>query len=180
MSQLPLARRYWREAGARSRCGCCQADEGSTRPPGVTGRRQHAGIRKESESGGDYGAGGLSRDSSSFGPGSGARRLSSRKAAVTKRLVELAGGLTAVWIAVASPVAHLDHHLLTAHMVQHLLLTVVAAPLILLGVRPKILSKCRPHPAFCWIAGTVPVISWHVPVVFELAWRSRYWHSFEH
>lgn len=43
-------------------------------------------------------------------------------------------GLAALWISVASPVAHFDHHLLTAHMVEHLLLMLVAAPLFLLGI----------------------------------------------
>jgi putative membrane protein len=89
----------------------------------------------------------------------------------------IALGLAALWIAVASPVAHLDHHLLTAHMAQHLMLMLVAAPLLLFGARSLAL-RWRPHPAFCWLAGTVTVIVWHVPAVFELALRSRFWHGF--
>jgi cytochrome c oxidase assembly factor CtaG len=54
---------------------------------------------------------------------------------VTWRIGQVAAGVAAGWVAVASPVAHLDHHLLTAHMLQHLLLTLVAAPLVLLGTR---------------------------------------------
>ena len=87
-------------------------------------------------------------------------------------------GVASLWIAVASPLAHLDHHLLTAHMVQHLLLMLVAAPLVLLGMglqRPAVL-----HPAFCWVAGTLTVIVWHVPVVFELALQSPFLHVIEH
>src|ERR1035438_9484105 len=49
------------------------------------------------------------------------------------RLAAFVGGVSMVWVAVGSPVATLDHHLLTAHMAQHLLLMTVAAPLILLG-----------------------------------------------
>jgi putative membrane protein len=94
------------------------------------------------------------------------------------KLIFMALGVAALWIAVASPVAHLDHHLLTAHMVQHLLLMLMAAPLILLGA-PSIVVRWRPHPAFCWLAGSVTVIVWHVPGVFELALRSHYWHEFE-
>jgi putative membrane protein len=45
----------------------------------------------------------------------------------------LALGVAATWIVVASPVAHLDHHLLTAHMAQHLMLMLLAAPLVLFG-----------------------------------------------
>jgi len=109
-------------------------------------------------------------------------------------LLLIALGVAALWIAIASPVAHLDHHLLTAHMVQHLLLMVLAAPLILLGARSIILPRGlrQPwalverlginsmHPAFCWLAGTLTVIVWHVPAVFELALRSHFWHEFEH
>jgi putative membrane protein len=46
-------------------------------------------------------------------------------------------GLFLIWIAAASPVAMLDHELLTAHMVQHLLLMTLAPPLIWLG-RPVV------------------------------------------
>src|SRR5215469_8335521 len=42
-------------------------------------------------------------------------------------------GLLATWIAVVSPVASLDSHMLTAHMIQHLLLMTIAPPLIWLG-----------------------------------------------
>jgi putative membrane protein len=91
----------------------------------------------------------------------------------------IALGIAVLWIAVASPVAHLDHHLLVAHMVQHLLLMVLAAPLMMFGARPP-LVRWHPNPAFCWLAGTLTVILWHVPAVFELALRSQLWHEFEH
>jgi putative membrane protein len=99
---------------------------------------------------------------------------------VTYKILLLAAGIATVWIVAASPVAHLDHHLLTAHMVQHLLLTVVAAPLILLGTRNSLHMRWRPHPAFCWLAGTLTVIVWHVPTVFELPLQVPIWHTIEH
>jgi putative membrane protein len=46
-------------------------------------------------------------------------------------------GLLFIWIATASPLAALDHEMLTVHMVQHLLLMTLAPPLILLGTRQK-------------------------------------------
>jgi cytochrome c oxidase assembly factor CtaG len=92
------------------------------------------------------------------------------------------------------PLAALDEQLLTAHMVQHLLLMIVAAPLILLGapmitmlpglprrfVRDTLGPVIRrgpvhrvgaicTHPAVCWLAATVAVIGWHVPAAFDLA-----------
>src|SRR5262249_25627996 len=95
-----------------------------------------------------------------------------------KRLAAFAGGLFALWIAVGSPVAHLDHHLLTAHMVQHLVIMLVAAPLILLSAR-SVLLRWHPHLALCWLAGTFTVILWHVPSAFALALQSPTWHTFE-
>jgi putative membrane protein len=94
------------------------------------------------------------------------------------KLLFLAVGAAALWVVVASPVAHLDHYLLTAHMAQHLVLMLVAAPLILLYAR-SIASRWRPHPAFCWLAGILTVVIWHIPAVFELALRSHFWHGFE-
>jgi putative membrane protein len=99
---------------------------------------------------------------------------------VTGRMAVLVMGVAAGWIAVASPLSHLDHHLLTAHMLQHLLLMVVAAPLILFGARSRLVARWHIHPAFCWLAGSLTVILWHLPVVFELALRSPYWHGIEH
>ena len=121
------------------------------------------------------------------------------------RFAALAGGIAVVWIAVASPTAHLDHHLLTAHMVKHLLLMVLAAPLILLGAPVIVLMHGLPqrlvrsaathfrrvgalqqfgsvcaYPPFCWLAGSLTVIAWHLPPVFELALHSQFWHGFEH
>ncbi len=98
-----------------------------------------------------------------------------------RRLAALIAGLVVLWIAVASPLAAMDHQLLTAHMAQHLLLTTVAAPLLLLGGlnRQRALRGIVIHPAFCWLAGTATVIAWHVPALFALGMRSAQWHEFE-
>jgi putative membrane protein len=79
---------------------------------------------------------------------------------------------------VISPLAHLDHHLLTAHMVIHLLIMMVAAPLILFAARPT-LARWRPPITVCWLAGSLTVLLWHVPPVFELALESPSWHWLE-
>jgi len=91
----------------------------------------------------------------------------------------IALGVAALWIAVASPVADLHHRMLTAHMVQHLLIMILAAPLMMLGVRP-LLARWRPFPVFCWLAGTATVMFWHVPPIFELAMSSHSWYEFQH
>ena len=99
-------------------------------------------------------------------------------------------GLLAIWIALVSPVAAMDSHTLTAHMIQHLLLMTFAPPLILLGeplialgpVRwplPKPLARLLSQPAFCWLAAAAALVVWHVPAMFRLAMQSPAWHFVE-
>jgi cytochrome c oxidase assembly factor CtaG len=105
------------------------------------------------------------------------------------RLASFMSGLFSVWAALGSPFAALDHLSLTIHMMKHLLLMTVAAPLILAGTPafslvcglPKLFIKSHPphaslparwldmHPVLCWLAGTAAVIGWHVPVAFQLS-----------
>src|SRR5260370_7853437 len=62
------------------------------------------------------------------------------------RLSGFTGGLFSLWAAAGSPLAGMDHHLLTAHMAQHLLLMTVAAPLLLLGAPAITLWHGLPQP----------------------------------
>ncbi|HKE27671.1 MAG TPA: cytochrome c oxidase assembly protein [Bryobacteraceae bacterium] len=109
-------------------------------------------------------------------------------------------GLLATWVAVVSPVASSDSRMLTAHMIQHLLLMTIAPPLIWLGepliaARPardrragrrSSVEKVRTelgsllgHPAFCWLAAAAALVVWHVPAIFRLGMRSPAWHFIE-
>jgi putative membrane protein len=97
---------------------------------------------------------------------------------VNSRIAAL-GGVVAIWAAVASPAAHLEHHLLTGHMVQHLLLMLVAAPLMLFAPEAATFLYRSVPLAFCWLAGSLTVIFWHVPAVLALTLRSHYWHALE-
>jgi cytochrome c oxidase assembly factor CtaG len=96
---------------------------------------------------------------------------------VTWQIAALGGGIAAAAVTFVPPLAHLDHHLLTAHMAQHLLLMLVAAPLILVGIRPARLPQLPPTIGL--LAGTATVIVWHVPAVFDLALQTSFWHQFE-
>lgn len=97
---------------------------------------------------------------------------------MTWRRAALLGGIAAIWLAVASPLAPLDHHLLTAHMAHHLILMIAAAPLLLLSAPPRF-ARVSIHPAFCWFAGTLTVLAWHVPAIFALAHASPIVHQLE-
>ena len=113
-------------------------------------------------------------------------------------------GALVVAAVVATPFANVDHHSLTGHMVQHLVLMTLAAPLILLG-KPEIVWRRRPlfglthrlsvhhgqglaqsgdrhcdgHAIVGWCAGTACVIWWHVPSMFEWSLQSGGWHEVE-
>ncbi len=116
-------------------------------------------------------------------------------------------GIFALWLAIGSPVEALDDASLLAHMTQHLLLMLVAPPLILLGAptlpflhglpqivvrsggpigaflrtrAAKRLGDFLSRPLVCWICAIVAMIGWHVPAAFELALRSDAWHEVEH
>jgi len=112
-------------------------------------------------------------------------------------------GLLLIWVAMASPLAALDQEMLTAHMIQHLLLMSVASPCILLGapVRPLLFGVPRrlvpalnrafrsaamqqlgtvlTNPAVCWLAAAGTLIVWHIPAVFMFGMRSEVWHGIE-
>jgi putative membrane protein len=116
-------------------------------------------------------------------------------------------GVAVLLIALASPLDRLSEQLFWAHMLQHILLLVVAPPLIVLacpwvrlwralplGVRRSIgrglvrgrltwlrhLSAVlgRPLPTFVLFCGVVLV--WHVPALFDATLRSEVLHALEH
>src|SRR4051794_6754848 len=53
-------------------------------------------------------------------------------------------GLFLIWLALASPLAGLDHALLTAHMLQHLLLMTLAPALVWLGAPVRAILRGVP------------------------------------
>ena len=119
----------------------------------------------------------------------------------SRQLVAFAAGLSALWLALGSPLAALHHELLSIHMVQHVLLMAVAPPLMLLGAplepllagipgmparpMPRLVRRDRfrriravvMHPVVCWLAPVAALIAWHVPAVFELGRHERPWHA---
>jgi cytochrome c oxidase assembly factor CtaG len=132
------------------------------------------------------------------------RRLRPREFGV-ERLASFLSGIAAILLAIASPLDAFAGLLLTAHMVQHLLLLMVAPPLILYGapylpilrglparvlkhgVGPFVASpglqwfgRKMTHPLFCWLAFTITSLTWHTPELYELALRSPFWHEVEH
>lgn len=114
-------------------------------------------------------------------------------------------GLLALFLALASPIETFTNLLLQVHMMQHLLLMMIAPPFLWLG--EPLLPILRGLPATIrsiWVAPlfrsptlkciltflTLPWVAlglyvaltwfWHVPAVYDLALRSDGWHYVEH
>jgi len=122
-----------------------------------------------------------------------------------RHLLCFLAGATLLFVAIASPLHELAERSLMAHMIQHVLLMMVAPPLILLGAphllflfglpRAALQYVLKPflvwsplkraghlliHPLSCWLAFVGSTLAWHTPVMFELALRSEFWHAVEH
>jgi cytochrome c oxidase assembly factor CtaG len=121
------------------------------------------------------------------------------------RLISFNAGLIVVFLAIASPLEALGERLLYLHMTQHMLLMMVAPPLIWLGqplvpmlrvIPPRLirlvvglsptssalraLGRIATHPLLGWIALTTSLVAWHLPQCYELALHSERWHHIQH
>jgi putative membrane protein len=115
-----------------------------------------------------------------------------------------AGGIFILVVALISPVDQLGGALFSVHMVQHLLLVVVAAPLLVYAApltpvlvalprtwrraissaagQPvgKPVRRALTNPLVVWSAQTVVLWMWHIPRLYEAALASSWVHSLEH
>lgn len=123
----------------------------------------------------------------------------------TAQLAAFLCGVGALFAAIASPLDAFSGLLLQVHMVQHLLLTMVAPPLIWLGAPAVPLLRGLPtrfaktglgpflaapglqriarmlvHPAVSWTLFAAATVGWHLPGPYQLALRSPGWHQLEH
>jgi len=102
-------------------------------------------------------------------------------------------GVLVLFLALASPIDHIgEKYLFSVHMVQHILIGMVAPPLILLGIprwmmqtvldffRIRSLVKFVTHPVLAFVAFNVALIAWHLPALYEAALRNPVVHVVEH
>jgi len=114
-------------------------------------------------------------------------------------------GLATIFLALASPIEPFASLLLQIHMVQHLLLMMVAPPLLWLGAPLFPLLRGLPqsirtywiaplfrslalrhlferlaHPAVALLLYAGATWIWHAPAVYDLALRSQAWHYAQH
>jgi putative membrane protein len=103
-----------------------------------------------------------------------------------------AASLVTLFLALSSPIDTLSNVLFIMHMTQHILLVMVAAPLLLLGLPARFLRLfiqspplkstltwlTHPFVAFFLFNGTLLI--WHIPALYEAALRNEIVHDLEH
>ncbi len=110
------------------------------------------------------------------------------------------GGLAAIGVALLSPVEAYEGLLFSVHMVQHMLLQLVAAPLLLAGapitlalrasgqsVRKLLLSLLQSRlvhvisfPVIAWVLFAAVNWGWHFSVLYDRALENQALHYFQH
>jgi cytochrome c oxidase assembly factor CtaG len=102
-------------------------------------------------------------------------------------------GVLVLALALLSPIDTLgDGYLFSAHMIQHLLLVLVAAPLLLMGVPTEVYERALAHkpvrsvervlgnPLLAWFLMTATLWVWHIPALYDGALRNEGVHIFQH
>jgi putative membrane protein len=101
-------------------------------------------------------------------------------------------GWLTLFAALVSPIDTLSAYSLTMHMVQHILITLIAPPLMLLGTPSWLLQPLTrlPYaiPIGRWLTSplvafalfNIVFIGWHVPANYDLALTSQLFHILEH
>jgi len=105
----------------------------------------------------------------------------------------LAGALVALLVMLNGPVHELsDRYLFSAHMVQHLVLTLVVPPLLLLATPGWMidalvargplgrLSRAATRPVPALGVYTIALVGWHLPAAYALALEVHGWHVVQH
>src|SRR5687767_10810332 len=109
------------------------------------------------------------------------------------RVASFASSVVVLFLALNGPLHNLsDTYLFSAHMAQHLLLTLVFPPLLLFGcpaplVRPLLrprpvmaLARVITRPVAAGLIFTAPIVVWHFPTLYEAALRNHNLHILQH
>jgi cytochrome c oxidase assembly factor CtaG len=121
------------------------------------------------------------------------------------RLTSFLAGLVVLWLAIGPPMDDFADVLLSAHMVEHLILMSVVPPLLLYGLPVVPMLRGLPvlfrrycvgpllrmsflrtfgrwvvNPVVAWIAMNLTLLVWHIPSAYDFALRNEGWHVVEH
>ena len=122
-----------------------------------------------------------------------------------RRLASFLSGLSILWIAIGSPLDGFADVLLSAHMVEHLLIMSAVPPLLLSGLPVVPLLRGLPRvflsslvaplirsaflrqtaewlvrPLVAWLAMNMVFLGWHIPAAYNFALEHENWHAVEH
>lgn len=113
--------------------------------------------------------------------------------ALRRKQLAYGGSLAVLFATLNGPVHNLsDNYLFSAHMVQHMALTMLFPPLFLYGLTPAMVERFLPtggvRRAARWITRPipaaliflVPITAWHVPRFYEAAMRNHDVHIAQH
>jgi cytochrome c oxidase assembly factor CtaG len=133
------------------------------------------------------------------------RRAGSGRGIYRWQVIAFGSGLIALFIALISPLNAFGTAIFSAHMLQHLILILVAAPLLVLGAPlvPFMWALPRPErrkiarwwrqakvvragwhsltqPLFVWFLHTITLWLWHLPALYQAALEQPSIHELEH
>jgi putative membrane protein len=128
------------------------------------------------------------------------RALRAGRAAPLRAAIAFAAGLVSIAAVLYGPVDELADSSLSWHMLQHLVLVGVSAPLLLLGAPTRIMLAALPpraatavaralgsgvlrfltHPAVAWLQFALVLYGTHFSPLYEAALENESVHAFEH
>ena len=132
------------------------------------------------------------------------RRAGRGRGVTTAHVASFGGAMAALVLALVSPIDRLGGTLFSAHMVQHLLLVVAAAPLLALAAPDRVFTWALPRrgrrrvarwlnarrvratsglatrPVNAWLLHAAVLWVWHIPGPYGAALRSDFVHAVEH
>ena len=110
-----------------------------------------------------------------------------------KQIATFTMGVVVIFIALASPIHVIsERYLFSAHMLQHVLLTLIAPPLMIKGIpdwliRPALrpnwsfrTARALTHPIGAFLAFNIVFSIWHVPALYNASLTNHGIHIVEH
>ena len=110
-----------------------------------------------------------------------------------RQIATFTAGMAVIFISLLSPIHFLsDNYLFSMHMVQHVLLTLVAPPLLILGtpdwlirplLRPNLAfraARLATHPIVAFALFNIIFSIWHIPALYATSLNNHWVHIGEH
>ena len=110
-----------------------------------------------------------------------------------RQIATFTAGMAVIFISLLSPIHVLsDNYLFSMHMVQHVLLTLVAPPLLILGtpdwlirplLRPNLAfraARLATHPIVAFALFNIIFSIWHIPALYATSLNNHWVHIGEH